>query len=85
MVDLVVNLVQLQGEDTEDDGVFSNSAEYHEDASHHELVDGIEPAGGGGGCRGTDVVKDVDDHKEEDDEQRHPAWDDLKVLIIYFI
>jgi len=72
-------LVPLQGVDGEDEGVLKDGAEDHEDAGHHELVDGIELAGGGRRSAGANVVEDVDDDKEEDDQERHTAGDDLWV------
>ena len=46
VVNTVVVLVPLQGVDGEDEGVFKDRAENHEDAGHHELVDRVELAGG---------------------------------------
>ena len=46
VVNTVVVLVPLQGVDGEDEGVLKDGAEDHEDAGHHELVDGVELAGG---------------------------------------
>ena len=44
VVNTVVVLVPLQGVDGEDEGVFKDCTEDHEDAGHHELVNCIELA-----------------------------------------
>ena len=44
IVNTVVMLVPLQGVDGEDERVFKDCAEDHEDAGHHELVNCIELA-----------------------------------------
>ena len=78
VVNTVVVLVPLQGVDGEDEGVLKDGAEDHEDAGHHELVDGIELARGRRRSAGANVIEDVDDDKEEYDQERHTAGDDLR-------
>lgn len=78
VVNTVVVLIPLQGVDGEDEGVLKDGAEDHEDAGHHELVDGVELARGGRWGAGANVVEDVDDDEEEDDQEGHAARDDLR-------
>ena len=63
-VDLVLLLVQLERDDGEDDGVLDDCAEYHEDASHNERVDGVEFREPRRGSVGTDAIEDVDQNKK---------------------
>ena len=62
-VDLVLLLVQLERDDGEDDGVLDDCAEYHEDTSHNERVDGVEFREPRRGSVGTDAIEDVDQNK----------------------
>jgi len=79
VVNTVVVFVPLQSVDGEDESVFEDCAEDHEDARHHELVDGVQLAGRRRRGAGANVVEDVDDDQEEDDEERHATGDDLWV------
>ena len=70
-------LVELEGEDGEDDGVLEDGAEHHEDAGHDERVDGVQLRQSRGRGVGADAVEDVDEDEEEDDQERHPPGDHL--------
>ena len=78
VVDVVVLFIKLEGVDGENNGILGDGAEDHHDAGHHELVDSVKLAGGGGRGAGADVVEDVDDDKEEDDEEGHAARNHLQ-------
>ena len=84
VVNTVVVLVPLQGVDGQDEGVLEDGAEDHEDASHHELVDGVQLAGRRRRGTGANVVEDVDDDQKEDDQEGHAAGDDLKRSFQFF-
>ena len=84
VVNTVVVFVPLQSVDGEDERVLEDCAEDHEDAGHHELVDGVQLAGRRRWGAGADVVEDVDDDQEEDDEEGHAAGDDLKRSFQFF-
>ena len=79
VVDVVINLVKLQSDDGEDDGVLQDGAEDHEDAGHQVGVDSIQFGQTRGRSIGPNRVKDIDEDQEEDDEERHPPGDDLGV------
>ena len=65
-VDVVFYLVEFEGEYGENEGVFNDGTENHEDAGHDESIYGIEFCWSRWGCIGADVIENIDDDKEED-------------------
>ena len=62
--------------EVEDHSVDHEGPEHEEDAGQHPHLDGGQSLGLGG--VGVDVIEDVDEDKEEGDEERHAAGDDVR-------